>query len=94
METILRWKNSNEIPETGRRIVVMYKDAFQDDGICIHTKINKFNEKVTFLHNQVIAWAYAENLVEVENSLGSEKHFNQEWIEKLHNIAVQRCWHG
>ena len=87
METILKWRNQNEIPEIGRRILVLYADSFQDKGICAHTKINKFNEKLTFLNKPVIAWAYADNLDDVENSLKSEVGFNAEWIEKIHNNA-------
>lgn len=87
METILKWRNPNEIPETGRRIVVLYKDSFYDDGFNMYTIIKKYNEKVTFTGKSIVAWAYADNLVGVENSLKSESNFNQEWIDKLHNLA-------
>jgi hypothetical protein len=89
METILKWRNPNEIPETGRRIEVLYKDSFYDDDINIYTKINKYKEKVTFIGKSIVAWAYADNLVEVENSLKSESNFNQEWIDKLHDLACK-----
>ena len=87
METILKWRNPNEIPETGKRIVVLYKDSFYSDGFNMYTKINRYNEKVTFADKQIVAWAYADNLGLVENSLKSESYFNQEWIDKLHKLA-------
>lgn len=91
-QTLIEWHEPREIPYVSgdilnpTKIFVITRSEY---GLRIYSTVHLDNkERVKFSTDVVIAWAYADDMLEkIENAM-KNTNFNAEWIDFLHNNVM------